>query len=720
MVVIIWSVFSESSSHNLPLGFRYASYKVTIPKKLTPRHGQQDSKDVNYLLQIEGKSHVMHLRQKRNFVPKHFPVLTYSKKGKLQVDYPFIRNDCFYNGFIQGDPHSLVTLSTCLGGLRGLLHLQNETYEIEPVQASLAFQHVVYRLEKKEGDSHMMCGLTEEEQRHQEAMAPNKEVLAIRGSVGEHWWAHTRYADIAIVVEHQRYIKFDRNQTLTSLQILEIVHTANTFYKPLGIVISVIGLEIWSEKNLIVIPNELSSLLDNFNIWRRKTLNKHLPNDAAHLIVYKFYGQTAGLAFTGTICNSQWASAVEVYIDYSVSFFSVLFAHELGHNLGMNHDGEHCTCEQKSCIMAAFPEDVGQFSNCSYIDYFKHRNAHCLLIPTDPGNKFRFKYCGNKIVEKGEQCDCGSEVQCQLDPCCQSNCKFHSGVVCSIGQCCANCQYRPAGTVCRERVNACDLPEYCNGTSEWCPEDVYIQDGASCNDDAHCYHGNCASHNEQCKMLFGKKATVASEDCFRIINVQGDRFGNCGVKHGTYKKCKTNHFLCGRIQCDNVQKLPTLEEDSTIIQTCIGSSQCWGTDYHREMGRVDMGRVRDGTGCGTNMLCIDRQCKNISTLNYDCDIRKCHNRGICNNRKHCHCDYGWSPPYCIGKGFGGSIDSGPTSQDRSVVIAGTIIGTLIVLTATVLLGVYFRTMLRYQFRRLNSIVSSADSALEGNTGRLQN
>ncbi|XP_070597768.1 disintegrin and metalloproteinase domain-containing protein 20-like [Erythrolamprus reginae] len=658
--VILLNIIQHAVSRQAPPhGFRYASYDVIIPRKLSPKYGQEEPQDVSYLLHIEGNPYVVFLRQRKNFIPKIFPVFIYDTAGDLQVDHPFINVDCFYHGFIQRKSSSRVTLSTCSGGLRGLVQMENKTYEIEPVQESSTFQHVVFRLEAEEGAVRMTCGVGEEEQSHQQDIIPETQYLGNKEVFGKSWWPHTRYVKVAIVIDHERYLQFHRNESLITMEVLDIVHTANSFYESLSVHLSITGLVIWSQNNLINVTSSGPDTLSSFNEWRKNHLLKILKHDVGHLFIFNRLVQAGGIAYIGSICKSDWASAVVVYRTLSLFLISTIFAHELGHALGMRHDEKYCHCERSICIMAPFALVTDQFSNCSYKAYFHYRNTDCLLVPPDTNTTFKYEFCGNKIVEKGEQCDCGSETQCKSDPCCQAHCQLRPAAVCTFGLCCANCQYRQRGTVCRERIGSCDLPEYCNGTSEQCPEDMHVQDGAMCDDGVYCYHGNCTTHELQCKMIFGNGATVASEVCLRQVNNKGDRFGNCGLKHGIYKKCDSGDSLCGRIQCKNIQ-MPSVEDHTTIIHTSTGVNQCWGTDYHPGMKVNDIGAVRDGTPCGNNMMCIEGSCVNVSILNYDCNVTRCHNRGICNTLKHCHCDVGWAPPDCKNEGYGGSIDSGPS------------------------------------------------------------
>ncbi|KAM3855866.1 disintegrin and metalloproteinase domain-containing protein 20-like [Vipera latastei] len=714
LLMFLSNLLTLTARQVLPQGFIYASYEVTIPQLLTPKPGQQERQNVTCLLHFEGKNIIMHLTQKKNLVPRHLPIFTYGKDGDLQLDYPFFRDDCYYHGFVQDRPFSLVTLSICSGGLKGILQLENKTYEIEPVQGSTTFQHVIFRLKEKVSAIQMRCGLTQEEQKHQEAMFQNIENVFSKTASKEDWWLRTRYVEIAFVIEHERYLMFARNETLTALQVLDIIHIANSFYEPLFVQLSVAGLEIWSQKNFITISPAIDSTLQDFTDWRRDFLVNHLKSDVAHLIAYKSFEFSLGSAYVGTVCDERMGSAVISYKTTSLSIVSSILAHELGHNLGMQHDEQYCSCGNVHCIMAPVHEVTDKFSNCSYNDYFLTMNAPCLLSPPDPDRIFKIKSCGNKVVDKEEQCDCGSEAQCKLDPCCQSNCTFRSGVSCAFGECCAKCQHLKSGTICRKKTNYCDLPEYCNGTSEWCPEDVYMQDGAPCSNNAYCYRGNCISEDTQCKMIFGFSAKTATDICFREMNAKGDRFGNCGFnKHGIYHKCQIKNTLCGRIQCENVQILPSLEEHSAIIQVPLGDKQCWSTDYHSGMKTADIGAVTDGSPCGKDKMCINRKCVSVSLLKYDCNFTKCHNRGVCNSRKHCHCDYGWGPPDCLKKGHGGSIDSGPPQPRKhlsTIAKAGIIGGIIYVLSSAFVLvsvGIYFRYGFIRLFRRLRRRTESS-------------
>ena len=38
-------------------------------------------------------------------------------------------------------------------------------------------------------------------------------------------------------------------------------------------------------------------------------------------------------------------------------------------------------------------------------------------------------------------------------------------------------------TTCREAADVCDLGEYCDGQTEFCPSDVYVADGTDCQTD---------------------------------------------------------------------------------------------------------------------------------------------------------------------------------------------------------------------------------------------
>lgn len=65
-------------------------------------------------------------------------------------------------------------------------------------------------------------------------------------------------------------------------------------------------------------------------------------------------------------------------------------------------------------------------------------------------------------------------------------------------------QFKTKGEVCRESTDECDLPEYCNGSSGACQEDLYVINGHRCaNEEWICMNGRCLSGKAQCQETFG-------------------------------------------------------------------------------------------------------------------------------------------------------------------------------------------------------------------------
>ncbi|XP_063160829.1 disintegrin and metalloproteinase domain-containing protein 30-like [Candoia aspera] len=353
-------------------------------------------------------------------------------------------------------------------------------------------------------------------------------------------------------------------------------------------------------------------------------------------------------------------------------------AHQLGHAFGFGHDDapenriQHCDCgctETGKCIMVTQLNTVRclRLSNCSRETYYNlvRQGKGCLL--NLPSRTARPKTCGNGVVDEREECDCGSDEECRRNSCCQKDCTLKMGTNCLYGLCCEKCKFSKRGTLCRQPATECDLPEFCNGSSADCPADVHKQDGMLCGTSDACYRGKCHNLQQHCAALFGQDADVAPLKCFREVNVQGDRSGNCGMKRGRFKKCPEKDILCGRIQCVHVNKIPTAEARQGVIQTPIENTVCWGTEFHLGDDTYDRGAVRDGTSCGAGKVCLNRSCVDRAVLNSDCDLARCNNRGVCNSNRNCHCSSGWAPPFCRSIGFGGSVDSGPPPDFRFTV-----------------------------------------------------
>ncbi|XP_077118376.1 disintegrin and metalloproteinase domain-containing protein 9 [Ranitomeya variabilis] len=648
-----------------------SSYEIIIPQKLTRlrRDASGSLKEgLSYVIQAEGKDHILHLEHNRDLLSKDFTVYTYSENG-TRLASPLHQQDlCHYQGYAEGYPDSRVAISTC-SGLRGLLHLSNGSYGIEPLKSSSTFQHLIYRLEDVKQEP-MVCGVSDPAEGHESQHPHSPSMYQLLRRKKRAVLPQTRYVELFLVVDKERYDTLG-NSAAVRAEMVELSNYLDNMYSMLNIRVVLVGLEIWTTMNYINIDGSAGEVLGRFVQWRETQLLPRRRHDSAQLVLKKKFGGTAGMAFVGTVCSRSHAGGINVFSTQTLQSFSSIVAHELGHNLGMNHDNDRgCKCSTQYCIMNSGASDSKNFSSCSEDDFEKlilNKGGTCLLNVPRPDESYTAPFCGNRLVDPGEECDCGNEKECEKDPCCQpGKCKLRSGAECANGACCQNCRFSPGGTVCRAVTNECDLPEYCNGSSPYCQPDVFIQNGNPCqNTKAYCYNGVCQYYDAQCQRIFGPNAKSAAPICFQNVNSKGDRFGNCGYQGTAYKACESRNAMCGKLQCENVNSMPIFGIAPSIIQTPVQDIICWGVDFQLGSDVPDPAMVNEGTKCAEGKVCKGFQCVDSAALGYDCDVQnKCGGNGVCNSNKNCHCNDGWAYPDCKNKGYGGSVDSGPTYNDK--------------------------------------------------------
>jgi hypothetical protein len=330
-------------------------------------------------------------------------------------------------------------------------------------------------------------------------------------------------------------------------QLLADYNTANAVYQStFNVTLAIISVKIYEtcgSNGETPIPKwntacsssyTMTDQLSDFSEWRGA---KSSDNAGLwQLLTTCTTGSTIGLAWTGLLCQktsettfaegkNRYASGTSVS-SLTTNSWKVM-AHEIGHSkclykidildFGAIHDCSGSSCptsnnnpsccpckssDSSSCscqsmyMMNAFSNIIlNSFSPCSVemICGFLPEIGTCLLEPNELTTTIASGICGNGVKDAGEDCDCGTN--CDTDPCCTSSCKFKSGAVCHDKNdvCCSGCNFKANGTQCRSSMGACDVAEYCNGSSGSCPRDAFAPSGQTCGDGLTCASGVCTN-----------------------------------------------------------------------------------------------------------------------------------------------------------------------------------------------------------------------------------
>ncbi|XP_055586940.1 disintegrin and metalloproteinase domain-containing protein 12 [Uranotaenia lowii] len=646
---------------------------------------------------------ILDLQLDERLLPRgHF--LSYQLKGSNGTNKVVERYDspnqvelCHYRGTIRDIEESSVALSTC-NGIRGVIFDGRETYYIENdgtrhgVKDVEAVDHYIYRhsdlLTKPKCGYEGGINTTHDPLLHQESefnrlsrhKRATKSSSPIRGPYNAN--KHSSYVELVIVIDNKMFKSMKENFKAVQQYCKDITNIINALYEPLNIFIGLVGVVIWNEANEIELSSDGEITLKNFLHYRKKTLSKDHPNDNAQLFTKEhFDGGVVGKALKGPICTYEFSGGVEMYHSEIIGVQATTVAHEMGHNFGMEHDTPDCKCPEDRCIMSASSSSTAprHWSSCS-IDQlnlaFHHGMNYCLK--NKPTQLFDSPVCGNGFVEPGEQCDCGLPDFCDNSCCNPRTCMLHSNASCATGECCdlITCKPKIGGTVCREAEGECDLPEYCSGESEYCPNDVFKRDTEVCDDGkAFCYKGSCRSQNDQCRLLWGPTGK-SSDQCYKK-NEEGSRHGNCGYNRikNEYVKCDDGDVFCGMLHCRHLNERLEFGMESVAILshsfiTFNGSViPCRSAIVDLGLQKVDPGLAPDGAKCGEGKMCLNQVCMAVESLRakgsgVECP-ENCNGNGICNSEGHCHCNKGFAPPLCNSPGNGGSEDSGPASDPNA-------------------------------------------------------
>uniref|UniRef100_A0A8D2B4W1 Disintegrin and metalloproteinase domain-containing protein 1a-like n=1 Tax=Sciurus vulgaris TaxID=55149 RepID=A0A8D2B4W1_SCIVU len=648
----------------------YSSYEIVIPKSLTVEGSEDPEGKASYMLFMQGQKQLLHLKVRRDYFVSNFPIYTYHS-GILGQEMPPISHDCHYEGYIEGAPGSFVSVNTC-SGLRGILIKEDTPYSIKPKLSSKQFEHVLFTTAQR---APVSCGVPSQDRPASTSQQQGRR-NPLQFQALSYLWSLTKYVEMFVVVNNERFQMWGSNVSETVQRVVDIIALANSFTRGINTEVVLAGMEIWTEGDLIEVPVDLQGTLRNFNSWRQENLSSRVRHDVAHLIVGHHPGEDKGQAFLSGACSSGFAAAVESFPHEDVLLFAALLVHQLGHNLGIRHDRAACVCKDKPfCLMRENITKASGFSNCSSEDFHRFLQEHkgtCLFNkPWYRSHKREEPSCGNGVIEQSEECDCGT--QCQNSECCTTECKLKEGAQCSNEPCCSGCKFQASGHSCRAVSGACDLAEYCNGSSPMCPGDRYKQDGSVCRKTFQCLKGLCMDPDVQCSNVFGSTSTSGPAECYTSINGRGDRFGNCGhptSENPNYVKCADENKLCGKIICTGLLSLPEINEHFTVLQVPHGDDWCWSMDSFKETDTIDIGDVNNGTFCGAKKNCQQFSCTDATEVKFDCQADvTCNGKGVCNDLGNCHCDFGFEPPDCTKVGNGGSIDSGPVVIESTLFYA---------------------------------------------------
>uniref|UniRef100_A0A3Q4HEL0 ADAM metallopeptidase domain 28 n=1 Tax=Neolamprologus brichardi TaxID=32507 RepID=A0A3Q4HEL0_NEOBR len=190
---------------------------------------------------------------------------------------------------------------------RGYFRTSAQRYLIEPLSSDDEGDHAVTAFNEK-NFTPAVCGVTNTS--WSDDYEPPTSRSRSRSGVTQ---LQRKYIELVLVADNRAYVKMNMDQKKMRQRIFEIVNFLNMVYKSVRTFIALVGLEIWTNGDLISVTPPAGESLDAFMKWRNSELVTRIKHDNAHLISgINFEGTTVGLAFIGTLCSGHSVGVIQV------------------------------------------------------------------------------------------------------------------------------------------------------------------------------------------------------------------------------------------------------------------------------------------------------------------------------------------------------------------------------------------------------------------------
>uniref|UniRef100_A0A8C2SAH9 ADAM metallopeptidase with thrombospondin type 1 motif 19 n=1 Tax=Capra hircus TaxID=9925 RepID=A0A8C2SAH9_CAPHI len=539
---------------------------------------------------------------------------------------------CFYTGAVLRQPGSLASFSTCGGGLMGFIQLNEDFIFIEPLNDTVAITghpHRVYRrkrsmeekvTEKSVPHSHY-CGVISDKGR------PKSKKITESGRGKRYSYKLPQEYNIETVVVADPAMVSYHGADAARRFILTILNMVfNLFqHKSLGVQVNlrVIKLILLHETPAdLYIGHHGEKMLESFCKWQHEEFGKkndiHLEMSTNFCVHKDEPCDTVGIAYLSGMCSEKRKCIIAEDNGLNLAF---TIAHEMGHNMGINHDNDHPSCADGLHIMSGEwikGQNLGDvsWSRCSKEDlerFLRSKASNCLL-QTNP-HSVNSVMVPSKLPEMTYTAD----EQCQI-------------------------LFGPLASFCQEMQHVICTGLWCKveGEKECKTKLDPPMDGTDCDIGKWCKAGECTSRTAAPGLAAGEWSTWSpcSRTCSSGISSRERKCPGLGSEARDCNGPRKQYRICENPPCP--AGLPGFRDwqcQAYSVRTSYPKHVLqWHAVMDEEQPILLSEKVLDGTSCGYQGLdvCANGRCQKVGCDGLLGSLAREDHCGVCNgNGKSC-------------------------------------------------------------------------------------